>query len=378
MKMDLSALGLLPLLAMTATPATAGDGTPGVLRAEFVYRSELAQHPIATRCPHGGVLALGGVTTDVVVGLAGQLVESVIDAAAAKTQAQSTTLEATVPLDGFYDNQSKMAVHDGCLVIHNGTLDDGTDASLLGLFQLKSSSDATAFRFDVIEWRYKRFLREKTGQWFQSGSQRDVALKIEFLTPGSAGLGTRATFVEHLFPAVDVATLKRLFVPEQQLPWFAAPPKANGGSAARNLPLNIRVTVIETTRPNQFATWLQQTAKDKKADISNLVKDSVHKALDASYEATESAKLAETAGTAYAAYKAAWDELTTLKATKPTPPAAPATPAQTAAYNAALSAWKSGFLVKTQAVQAKKVLARAAFGSADLPWPGDLPAVVED
>lgn len=369
------ALGVLSLItmsgqAMAKDPATTTPAAQ-VLRAKFFYRDELSTGGMLTaNCPQDDKeipVALGGLLTDVAVGLAGKAAESLIDAAAARTQPEATTLDAVVPLDGFYDRTGAIAAAGGCLVFHNGTDEQASNATLKAVFQVKASSDGSAFRFTVVYWKFDGFLKGKSTQWFQSRGSRDIALKIEFLTPGNASLGTRAAFIEQVFAAVEAPALPSLFLPKQELPWFAAPPRPTSGNdgkqdGARVLPLNLRVTLVETTRPNQLGLWVRAMAQENRAAVSTLVQDSVRKALDPVFEATEGAKLAEAAGIAYSAYKTAWDELKTHLDTKPD-----------AADVAATHAWTASFIVKRQGVTTKQVVARSAFDAAGLSWPGSLP-----
>lgn len=356
------------------------SGSAGVLRAEFVYKADLNGNPLTKG--HAKVKAamlnpaVAAVGINAVVGLAGKATESLIDAAAARLQAQATTLDTTVPLDGFYAKDGRIAVDEGCLVFHNGVDAAGKDASIIGVFQLFCSADNSAFRFTVARWEHSRFLGDPSGRWFQSHDLRDFALKIEFLTPGSAGLGTRSVFVEHVFNAVTKEVLGSLFLVDQKLPWFVVPNKSPGNAADLNQPLNVRVTLVETTKPNQLARWVQELAKEKKADIVGLVKDAVHGAIDPNYAATEGAKRAEASGSAFGAYKTAWDDLAAHKAAKPTEAQPGASDQERARVAAALADWTAKFAVKTQTVQAKLVVARSAFDAANLPWPGDLPAIL--
>lgn len=333
-----------------------------VLHAKFFYATDIGTAgTLAEHCKKS--VKTADLLTDIAVGLAGKAAESLIDAAAARTQPEATTLDAVVPLDGFYGPKGSIAVEDGCLAFHNGTDDKGSNATLLAVFQLKTSTDRSAFRFSVVNWKFNGFLKAKSTQWFQSRNRRDIALKIEFLTPGNASLGTRQSFIEHVFPGVEADALSTLFISDQELPWFAAPPRPDTKSeAARVLPLNLRVTVVETTRPNQLGLWVRAVAQENREAVSTLVQNSVREALDPSYEATESAKLAEAAGTAYGAYKTAWDELKAHQDAKPA-----------ATDIAATKAWVAGFTVKRQAVASKQTLARIAFDTAGLAWPGNLP-----
>jgi hypothetical protein len=186
-------------------------------------------------------------------------------------------------------------------------------------------------------------------------------------------------FIEQLFQGMDETSLGKAFFPTQQLPWFATP--ARPPSDARNgsyLPLNLRITLVETTKPNQFAQWMQDVAKEKKNDISTAVKDAVRKSLDPNFAATEQTKLAEAAASAYAAYKAAWDDGFTHKAAEPKKPGDTADQASRDKYKAEKLAWDSLLTIKIQNVSAKRVLAHSAFQAANLSWPGDLPALTKN
>lgn len=367
----------------------AKDG-PGTLKAQFIYADEVATSPpvFQNLCPQAGAqsVALAAIATDIVVSLAGKAVESIIDAAAAKTQPEATTLDVTVPLGGFYDEKGDIAVAGGCLIFHNADKSDLSDASMLGSFVLIPSYDRTAFRFRVFQWKFSSYLKPQTTRWLQQDEIRDFVLKIEFLSPGSAGLGTRSVYVEHAFTAVSALSIAAAFSNGQDLPWFSSPAKppglpvntASGQPRTRYLPLNIRVTAIETTKANQFAQWMQEIAKDKKSDISTAVKDAVKKSLDENYAVTDKSKQAELAAMAYAAYKAAWDDTTAHKTTKPKDPGSTAEQLAKDKFAADAQAWKALLTVKLQGVAAKKVLARAAFSNAELDWPGDLPAITVD
>ena len=170
-------------------------------------------------------------------------------------------------------------ISDGCLVFHNGIDDKASQASIKAVLQVTVSPDLTAFRFTVREWQFQRFLKPITTSWFQTSGIKDFVLKIEFLSPGSEGLGTRRVFVEHPFVAVDRETIANAFTPDQQLPWFSSPPRSSPDATDLNLPLNLKITLVETTKPNQFAAWMQEIAKDKKTDVAALVKDAVKRAV---------------------------------------------------------------------------------------------------
>ncbi|KAB2920651.1 MAG: hypothetical protein F9K30_16105 [Dechloromonas sp.] len=370
------------------------------LKAQFIYRDDIADASEAIRaiCPSSDKGAKTSemkgkgreltqfvpILSDVLVSFAGKAVESIIDSAAAKTQPEATVLETTIPLDGFYDNSGDIAPSGGCLIFHNAPDDNLSDASLLASFVLFPSSDKSAFRFDVNYWKFSRFLKEESSSWFQEDGIRDFILKIEFLTPGSSGLGTRSVFVEHVFSAMSAKSLSRAFTQGQKLPWFSSPPKLSGGmsdtsrSSIKYLPLNIKISVVETTKANQIAQWVQDIAKEKKSDFSAAVKDALKKSLDESYAAADDAKQVDLASVAYSAYKATWDEMASQKAAKPKDVGAAASQPDRDKHEADMLAWRASMTVKLQLVAGKRTIARAAFSNANLSWPGDLPSISID
>ena len=135
-------------LAVAARSFAASEEVgPGVLKAQFIYQDPNKPNP---ECPSNvGAKALPALAVDLLVSLAGHVTESLIDAAAARTQPEATTLETVIPIDGFY-SKKEVAVDGGCLIFHNGTKPDLSDASIKAKFRIVTSSDQTAFRFDVL------------------------------------------------------------------------------------------------------------------------------------------------------------------------------------------------------------------------------------
>jgi len=167
------------------------------------------------------------------------------------------------------------------------------------------------------------------------------------------------------------------------LPWFAAPTKPSGlPLAAPNddpkalfFPLNIRITAVETSLPNQFARWVQEIAKEKKSEIAAVVKDAVKDSLDQDYSAVEKMKKDSLASTAFAAYKASWDDASSHQSTRPKLPEGLLTDSQNAKYASDILSWKVAMNARLQVLAAKQILAKSSFASAVLAWPGDLPDI---
>jgi len=384
-KKVVQAIAVAALICFGGT-AMAKEGA-GTLKAFFIYPSDVVTSPpsLQALCPAIGAQSIAAATiaTDVIVSLAGKVAESLIDATAARTQPEATTLDTTIPIAGFYNEKGEVAANGGCLIFHNADQDDLADASIVASLLLVPSFDRSAFHFEVFAWKFNSYLKPRTSRWLQQDDVRDFALKIEFLSPSSSGLGTRSVFVEQLYTGVSKESLATALVKGHRLPWLAAPakptnlPGANAAPAAigRYLPLNVRVTMVETTRPNQFAHWVQEIAKEKRTDIASAVRDAVRRSLDDTVAATDRAKLVDAAGIAYSAYKTAWDEAATAKASRPQDPQAAAGSAAADKYLADLQAWKAALTVRVQTIATKRTLARTAFAAAELDWPGDFPSI---
>ncbi len=365
-----------------------------VLHSEFVYRNEVMTHPLtkkhvedpsaedgpdavnaADKVGAGFTAAAGGLAVNLAVGLASRAAESLIDLAAARLKSDAVTLESTCPLEGFYRSDGLIAIDQGCLVFHDGA--DPENSAVMAVFQVEISPDATAFRFTVRHWKRTKFLRS-TKKFWELSTDRDVAIKIEMLTPGSDGLGTRSVFFEQIFTLVDEGELSDLFKKTQRLPWLAVPRRSTPIPgllpSTKVMPLNLRVTLIETTKPNLFAQWLQAVATEKKGDITNFVKDAVRQAIDPSFAASQSAKQASSAASAYSTYKSLWDDLSAHRAARPQL----SEPAPTEAQKVAMADWAAKFDVKKQVLEANRTVAQVGFAAAELPWPGDLPPLSKD
>lgn len=347
----------------------------GVLRVEFLMPGDIAGHALAAaharplppapqQAPEAqkSLAAPGAALVQLGVGLATQAAESLIDAAALWAQPDVARLECVTPVDAFYRADGRLGIEHACLVMHDGSNRAGDGRTMLGIFQIVVSADGTAFRFDVAHWEARRFQNQVEGvrRLFARAGTRDIALKIEFLSPGAEGLGTRSVFVEHVFTDIDAEELAVLFEKGQRLPWMAVPRRP--AEPAATLPLNLKVTLLETEKPRQFAAWLLQQAQARKGELSGLVKQAVQQAIDPAHAATERARLAGAADTAFAAYRTAWDDLAAHRKLRPQ------------AGDPALAAWTSGETVRQAVLASRRSVARAAFDAADLPWPGDLRA----
>ena len=343
------------------------------LRVQFVYAEDAANHPLtkgiapanASAGPDGGIAAAAAALVPIVVSLATKAAVSLLDFVAARTQPEATTIETTAPVGGFYRKDGSIALAGGYLVFHNGDDDAGTHASLLAVLLVSVSGDGSAFRLTVKEWKHTQFLSSHTVQAAQVDDERDIALKIEFLSPGSSGFGNRTVFIEQVYPAVELKQLRSLLEVGHEFAWFAAPVRPALGTAELQVPFNLRVTFVETTIANKFATWVQAAIKDNKDKLGTLVGTLVHDALDPGAAAEDRVKLTVAAGTAFDAYKVAWDDVSKAAASPPVED--PAT------SQALTDKWKAELAVKRQLLLSRQTIAQSAFSAAGIGWPGNLP-----
>jgi hypothetical protein len=353
------------ILGNTSESAEISDASPQLTASLYRTPPTIVPKPLPSRaailaqmCRSNQVRIMGSIVDDLVVGLAGSVVESLIDSLAMKFEPDSSTLESTIPVDGLYKG-TEFSYNGGCLVFHNGD-DTAYDkaAPLEAVFMLGTSPDSTAINFTVVHWAFKNFTKNKVESWGQQKGVRDIAVKLEFLSPSSEGIGQRKIFVEHTFTSVSKEQLGTLFRKNQTSPWLALPTNAASGNMDIHQPVNLKVTLVETTRQGRFAKWIQKAAAGVKDDVSTAVKVELKKALDSGYAATEAAKAAEAAGKAYDEYAKAQTDLAKIVGEEP---ATEGTPEH--------NSWKVRVAVATQLVETKKVLAKQAFSAADLQWP---------
>lgn len=358
-------------LVCSASVGSFAQTSAGVnaLRVSFLYEGDVLKHPLSKGVcdvSRGTAGALAAVATDIAVSLAGKAVEAGIDYAAAKTKPDVTTLEEITPIPAFFRDGGFLA-ENSCIVIHNGTTETASEATFLAIFQIALSPDGTAFGFIVREWSVTGFAKPIISHWGQKNDVRDFALKIEFLIPGAENAGTRSIFWEKIVSAARVSDLERLFQKDQKLAWIAMPQKPSE-SAGATRPLNLKVSLVETTVPNQFATWLAEAAVEKKGEISAIAQNSVRRALDRSFAAEETLKATTAATASYEAYKAAWDAAAALNTTKPSLSQSPTT-----TERAEFTAWIAKSQLAQSTLDGKRILAQRSFSQAGLTWPGTLP-----
>lgn len=329
------------------------------------------QQDVCNTKASGADFAAEAIVVDIAVSLAVKATESLIDAVSKKMDKTVTALESTIPIEGFYKGSvakvnneetliTNIAVDGGCLVFHNGG-NDINKASFSGKFRLESSADKSAVKFVVKEWNFKDFIVPKTN-WSQE-ENRDFVIEINFSSPGGQTAGATQAYAQIKFENVSKDQLATVLKNGMSLPWIATPPISTK-AAIRHTPLNLQVKIIETTKPNQLATWIKAIADDKKTDISGAVADELKKQLDPSYASTQQLTALTKATEFYTAYKTAWDayalEIGKYESTN----------------ESAKIAWKAKVIGLWGFVEATKGPAKSAYKLAGLSWPGDLAKIL--
>ena len=372
---QLKMVGIAAVLAIvTATPA---DATDARLRADLYPAGDFVKSALAKAHCAVAPAPTRGVVSDVLVGLVGKATGALLDGIAAKLRADAQTLEARSSIDAFYEGK-RPTLAGACLVIHNGKHPDGDNATLAGVFQIEFSKDLTAWRLENKFWKFDRFLIATT-RWGQLETERDFALTVRLSKPGQDG-GEKASVLETILSSASLSAIQKAFQPGEKLPWMpvlVAP--SSEQDKVFTQPMNLRVTVVETTKANQLATWLREAAAEKKDEVVSLAKDLARRALDSGYAASEDAKAAVTAAGAYNDYKSAWDAWAQLLANKPADPGAAAQTDNTVRlrYEADLNSWIARVQAAKALVKAKGIAAAGSFNAADLGWPGELPDLPE-
>lgn len=369
---------------------------PGTLKVAFVYRDEQSEHPLERFCPplpqappdaakSLAIATLSLATTTALFDVASKFIEtgvsSLVDAAAMRMRAEATTLDVTVPVDGFYKAGGTNDIDGATLVLHNGVDRSATDASFNLSLSVIVSPDRTAFRLRVHIWNIERFLDPKPRALGQT-AERDWVLRIEFLTPGSAGLGSRAAFVELAFPTVTLDELQDALYSGQDLHWLPMPvlPMAlaggtAGSSARRYLPFNVRATIVETTKPGLFAKWVEDSLVASKATLAKAATSEFRSAFDPTQKAADDAKQFEAANAAFMGYRKAWDALKATAESMPAAPTAGALPADVTKHATAVAKWKAEAAIQEKVLSIARSTAVAALQNAGIRWPGDFPTI---
>jgi len=364
------------------------DG-PGTLRASFLYAEQINGHVLSKFCPtvHPEIvpqempvppLTPSGLAIDVAAKLVETGVTSLIDAASMRMRPKATTLDTVVPIDGFFRADGSPAIDNAVLILHNGADDKATEASFVLSLAMVVSADRSAFKFRVSKWDIHRFLRPHTGEWLQRNGERDWIIRIEFLTPGSTGFGVRSVFVEQAFQGVTLDELKNEFLSGKDLAWMSVPsaPAVLVGTQPATpdlfLPTNIHITIIETTEPNLFASWLTDALASTKGDIATAASGGV-KGLLSNFAKSDDLNLLEYSSNAFSTYKTSWEKLRDLKASEPAAPPDGAQNDVLAKYKANHASWAANVSIQSQEVDVHRKLAINSFQKAGVTWPGNLP-----
>lgn len=365
---------------------------PGTLRIAFIYRHEQAGHPLARFCaplpqaPAGAAalpLALPAVAAAALLDVGAKFIESgvtsLVEAAAMQMREHATTLEATVPVSGFYAASGAAALDGATLVLHNGVDEHAANASFTLSLSLIVSPDRTAFRLRVFSWAVDRFLNPQPRLFMQS-HERDWLLRVAFVTPGSTVLGTQPAVVELTMPKVTLAMLEGALYTGQDLHWMPVPPAplAMAGAAAGAgsfLPFNIRATIVETTKPGMFAKWVEQSLTASKTSLASAATSTFRASADPVQKGVDDTKRLEAANTAFASYRKAWDSLKTMSDTRPALAGGQTAPADLRQHSADVLKWETGFALQEKTLAVARASAVVALHNAGIGWAGDLPPI---
>lgn len=361
---------------------------PGTLRASFIYADNVTGHALSKFCPTpaaapaglgagGTVVTPSGLAIDVAAKFVEVGVSSLIDAASMRMRSKSTTLDTVIPIDGFFRADGSTAIDNASLVLHNGIDDSAKEASLIFSLSVVVSSDRSAFKFRVFTWKVDRFLRPSTSQWLQKKNERDWIIRIEFLTPGAAGLGLRSAFIEQAFQAITLDDLKLAFFQGKELPWVNMPnvPPVLVGSQPKGglfVPANIHVTIIETTEPNLFASWIVDTLTATKSSMATGVSGELRDYLLSIKNSGDLSSLGYS-NTAFTAYKTSWEKLRDLKGAEPVAPAVGSPQTVVDQFNVSHASWAANFAIQSGEVEVNLKLAINSFQKAGITWPGNFP-----
>ena len=371
-----STAALVVAVVGVATIPNSARASEAKLYANLYEPANLSKSDLAKDLCQAPSAGTRGVIVDIAVGLIGKAAGSLLEGIGAKLLAEAKTLEGRSSIDAFFSGKDP-TMQGGCLVIHNGTHPHGTGASIVGVFQVEFSPDRSAWRLETKRWQYSRFIIGQSRQWGQVEAERDFAFRVLLTKPGQDSAQGNAAVLEYISNGLSLEDIQQKFIANEKLPWMSVPVAATSEEVGTlTQPMNLRVTIVETTKPGQLAKWLYETTTERKDDLVAIAKDLAKRSLDPTYAAAENGKAVVTASTAYTDYKAAWDAWSQLAASKPIEPANAATDiGEKRKYDGALNAWKAGLAAARALAKAKGVAAAGAFSLAGLAWPGDLPAI---
>jgi hypothetical protein len=232
------------------------------------------------RCKDNASFVLpAGIATSIVTSMANTLVGSAITSAVNYLNAkQASTYMAVLPVD---DASQLISTASGKCLYISSTPIESVEFEELESVQARStffasiamiparSSGSEIFRPVVRSWNYSNFLQNNC-PIFRNCSRRDLVLKITFEAPALPS-STGALLAEPIGASwmnISRRALPSALLPNSRLPWVR--------SSNLQGPVNVRVSLTETSNPNQFtaamAAALESQRKNIQASVESRLK----------------------------------------------------------------------------------------------------------
>ena len=223
------------------------------------------------KCETGSEFALPlGIATSLVTSVANTLVGSALTATVNYLNTKrATTFSAAVPIE---NGASIAASNSGqCLYVSSTPIDklsyeDLQDAwqnsDFFAVFSFRASSikGPEVIKPVVEKWTYRNFLN-RSCPLLRNCSRRDVLLTLSFVEPAAPGKPGKILSepIGAAWPNIQRRALQNALMQNSELPWVQAESLTG--------PVNIRVSITETSNPNQFTTALASAVESQRASI---------------------------------------------------------------------------------------------------------------
>jgi hypothetical protein len=137
------------------------------------------------------------------------------------------------------------------------------------------SGGSEVFRPEVKSWNYTNFLQTNC-PLFRNCSRRDLVLKITFEAPAlpSSSGALLAEPIGASWINISRKALPTAFIPDSRLPWVR--------SSNLQGPVNVRVSLTETSNPNEFTTAMAAALESQRKNIQASVESRLRGQPDAS------------------------------------------------------------------------------------------------
>jgi len=223
------------------------------------------------KCDKGSAFVLPlGMATSLVTSVANTLVGSALTTTVNYLNAKkATTFSAAVPIE---NGASIVASNSGeCLYVSSTPIDklsyeDLQDASqksdFFAVFSFRASSikGPEVIKPVVEKWSYRNFLN-RSCPFLRDCSRRDVILTLSFVDPAAPRKPGKILSepIGAAWPNIQRSALPNALMPNSQLPWVQAESLAG--------PVNINISITETSNPNQLTTALASAIESQRTNI---------------------------------------------------------------------------------------------------------------